>query len=720
MDDIIVTGKDDAEHLENLDKLLDRLEEADLRVGKPKCKFFEDQVEFLGNILDANGKRMNTKKVRAISEMPHPQNVQELRSFLGLIRHYDKHVKGLAGCAKPLNDLMAQNIDWQWTDAEQSAFDKVKKLLSAPETLAHYDPSLPLFLATDASPNGIGAVIYHEYPDGSQKVIEYASKTLSSAEKNYAQIEKEALSIIYGVKKFHLYLSGRKFTLITDHKPLLSIFSPDKGIPQMAASRLQRWAIILASYNYEIRYRASEEHGDADGLSRLPVGRDPEFENTQSLHQTVCQVEQNVIDQMPIASQEVCKATEADPVLQRVLEKTKRGWQVREKGVLQPYYTRRNELTVNQGILLWGSRVVVPRILQARMIEQLHLSHPGMERMKQLARVLCYWPGIDGDIERKVQTCDSCAKASNAPAKQPLEPWPVPEKPWQRLHLDFAGPYLGNMWLIVVDALSCWPEVKKMTSTTSQKTIEVLSNIFETHGLPDKIVTDNGPQFASADFEKFCSDRGVEHALTPPYHPQSNGLAERFVQTFKKAMKKAEATPSKTTSLLRNFLVTYRITTHPTTGKSPSEVLFGRRIKTTLDLMRPVNERMQSEKLKQKEQFDRRTKFITYNKGDQVWTKSYRSTGSDWLKGVIVEKLGKVIVRVQGEDGTVVRRHKNQLRRRERDATQAQQPTAAEASSTDAPPTTSAAPPTTPTSTPLAVRRPRRHLRRPSRFDEQF
>ncbi len=271
LDDILITGASDNEHLSNLEQVLERLKHYYIRARQEKCSFFADSVEYLGHRVDASGLHTTDKKVEAVRAAPEPKNTQELRSFLGLLQYYGKFLPNLAMLLHPLNSLFKTGSKWVWSDACAVAFNEAKKLLVAAPVLAHYDPSLPMKMAGDASAYGIGAVISHVYPDGSERPIAYASRTLSAAERNYAQIEKEALSLVFGVRKFHQYLYGRQFVLVTDHKPLTSILGPKKGIPPLAAARLQRWAVLLSAYSYTVEFKTTQQHANADSLSRLPL-----------------------------------------------------------------------------------------------------------------------------------------------------------------------------------------------------------------------------------------------------------------------------------------------------------------------------------------------------------------------------------------------------------------------------------------------------------------
>ena len=527
IDDILVTGVNDSEHLSSLAAVLERLERHGFRMKKEKCEFLQPAVEYLGHKIDAEGLHTMANKLEAIVQAPKPHNLQELRSFLGLLNYYSKFISNLATLIHPLNCLLQHDHKWKWTTECDLAFKQAKEVLSSSHVLVHYDASLPITLAGDASAYGIGVVISHVLPDGSEHPIVFASRTLSSSERNYAQIEKEALSLIFGVKKFHQYLYGRKFTLVTDHKPLLAILGEKKGIPSLAAARLQRWAVLLSAYQYEIRFKPTQEHANADGLSRLPLP-------TTTGSKVICSTDPAIfnlsqVESLPVTATQVQAASRTDPVLSKVLHHTTRGWPQQTAEVLKPFHHRSQELTVEGGCLLWGIQVVIPRKLQARILEDLHRDHPGASRMKSLARSHFWWPGLDKQIESHAKSCMPCQKNKHAPAVAPLHPWVWPAKPWQRIHIDFAGPFQGRNFFIVVDAHSKWPEVFEMTSTTAAKTIGVLRHLFLSHGLPEQVVSDNGPQFISEDFSTFMKSNAIKHIRCAPYHPSSNGAAERFV-----------------------------------------------------------------------------------------------------------------------------------------------------------------------------------------------
>ena len=239
LDDIIITGKTEEEHLQNLSAVLSKLQEAGLRLKRSKCYFMAESVEYLGHIIDAKGLHPTKAKVAAVQNSPVPRDITQLKSFLGLINYYRKFLPDLSSLLAPLNNLLQKGVKWTWTEAQQTTFDEAKQLLQSSVVLAHYDPSKELVLACDASPYGVGAVLSQYQDDKTEKPIAFASRSLSKAEKNYSHLEKEGLAVIFGVKHFHQYLYGRHFTILTDNQPLRRLFSETKAVP--------RW--LLGVYN---------------------------------------------------------------------------------------------------------------------------------------------------------------------------------------------------------------------------------------------------------------------------------------------------------------------------------------------------------------------------------------------------------------------------------------------------------------------------------------
>lgn len=682
IDDILVTGSNDEEHLKNLAEVLDRLEKHGVRIKKTKCRFMQESVEFLGHRIDAEGLHATQEKLESIVEAPEPNNVQELRSFLGLLNYYGKFVPNLSTLLHPLNRLLRLEQQWEWSADCTNAFQQAKDALTSSELLTHYDPALPLRLAADASNYGLGAVISHIMSNGDERPIAYASRTLSKSEQNYAQIEKEALALIFGIKKFHQYLFGRKFTLITDHKPLMAILGPKKSIPSMAAARLQRWAVLLSAYDYQLEFRPSQSHSNADGLSRLPL---PTVKPVAySEEPTLFNISQ--IEALPVTSQSIRQATKKDALLSKVFQYTKYGWPRQVPGELCPFSSRQRELSIEDDCLLWGIRVVIPESLQPQLLQEIHRDHPGISRMKSLARSHVWWPGIDQDIEKVAKSCESCLAVKQAPPSAPLQPWTWPSRPWQRVHIDFAGPFLNKMYFIAVDAHSKWPEVFEMNQTTTSNTITVLRNLFARYGLPEQIVSDNGPQFISDEFTQFLHRNRIKHTRSSPYHPSTNGAVERFVRTFKQAMKAGNQDGLLLQHRLANFLITYRSTPHATTQVSPCTLFLGRNIRTRLDLVHPdIAKRVCEKQSQQKESHDQHARERDFALGQIVMVRNYRS-GPAWVKGTISEQRGPLTFMVTVNDGQLWKRHVDQIKHfQQKTSTEFDTPENADSMFSDAP-----------------------------------
>ncbi len=406
-------------------------------------------MEYLGHLIDAQGVHATDSKLQAITNAPAPRNLQELRSFLGLLNYYGR--LNLSSLLQPLYALTRQDTRWKWSNECETAFQAAKAKLLSSSVLTHYDVALSLRLAEDASAYRVGAVISHVMPDGAERPIAFASRTLSDSEKNYAQVEKEALSLVFGIKRFHTYLYGRPFTLITDHKPLTAILGAKKGIPPLSAARLQRWANLLSAYRYEIEFRPTKAHANADGLSRLPLN----VVSCEGFSSDVEDFNLSQLGSLPVTASQLRTATASDAELSRVLQFVREGWPQEVDARFQQY--RRAELTVEAGCLLRGIRAVVPAKLRAKLLTQLHVDHQGVSKMKAVACGYFWWPGLDSEIERLARNCLACQSVKPAPPVSMLHPWVWPARPWQRIHIDFAGPFHGAMFLVLVDAHSKWP-----------------------------------------------------------------------------------------------------------------------------------------------------------------------------------------------------------------------------------------------------------------------
>jgi hypothetical protein len=658
VDDILVTGKNDREHLDNLEKVLDIMMKNGLRLKRTKCTFFSSEVTYLGFKISSKGVETVADKVQPILEAPAPTDTTQLKSFLGMLQYYHRHLPNLASKLEPLHQLLRKGTKWEWGQQQEVVFKEAKKCLASSELLVHYDPCKQIRLAVDASPYGVGAVLSHAM-DGEERPVAYASRTLNNAERNYSQTEREGLAVVYGVKKFHQYLLGLRFQIYTDHKPLLGILGESKPIPVHSAARIQRWALLLAGYNYELFYKQGKEHGNADGMSRLPV-------KCEDMDVARAQNHTHMVDLVhaPVTASEVKRETERDPVLCRVKEFLIQGWpeNLQADSEYKPFQTRAEELTVEDGCILWGGRVVIPPKLREKTLQDLHLALVGASRMNLFARGYCWWPLMDSQIRDLVAQCDACVENAQNPPSAVMHPWEIAKRPWSRIHIDHAGPFLGHLFLIVVDSYSKWVDIYPVASPSTENTIEKLRMSFAVQGLPEIVVSDNASGFTSGEFAEFMKKNGIRHTTSAPYHPSTNGAAERTVQSFKRTLKKMQGrTKESINTQLSRLLFTFRHTPSTATGRSPSEVLFRQKPRTRLNMRKPdisVTWQRAAEKMKATRTGGKDREFEV---GNRVIARSYRE-GEKWLAGIISKKTGPVSYEVRISGG-VIRRHVDQIRK---------------------------------------------------------
>ena len=408
-------------------------------------------------------------------------------------------------------------------------------------------------------------------------------------------------------------------------------------------------------YDYEIKYRSSAQHANADALSRLPCGGDTNFdkEETIALITTeVLAVESQTIADFPLSAKTIADHTRKDPILSKVLDYVENGWPARcqMNDEARSFRNAQTEMSSMRGVLLRDNRVIVPTALRTKVLKLLHASHLGMTRMKSLARLHVWWPNIEADIERCCKQCKPCAEtAPNQP--QNLSTWPVPDKPWQRQHIDFAGPFM-NMWLVVMDAHSKWTHVIKLNKyPTAETTTSTLDDLFTLWGPPETIVSDNGPQFTSVVFAEWCKRHTITHLASAPFHPPSNGEAERLVGVFKQAMKRAVAAGNTKHDALCNFLKSNRSTPNCATGRTPAELMIGRQFRSALSVLKPARKHTIALPLKR-----------MFAIGDDIYYRNYSGRHRNWLPGCVGAYIGRRMFCIDCPDGRQCRRHIDQLK----------------------------------------------------------
>lgn len=619
-DDVLISASSYEQCVSRVYQVFEIFAKHNVKVNLSKCQWFVKECIYLGHTINSTGIHPVKDKCKAISEAPVPQDASSLKAWLGLLNYYHHLIPNASTLLAPLNALTGGNVKFRWSSECQKSFDRAKELIINSPGVTFFDPNKPIIITTDASGYGVASVMAIVV-DGKERPVFFHSATLSPAQRAYSCIEREALSIVVAVKRYHKFIFSRHFTINSDHKALQYIFASDKNIPAMTSAKLQRWAIFLSAYNYSLKYVKGANIGHADGLSRNPIVEPIPEEFVLGFA---------TIDKIPISSQEVAKASVNDAILAKVLMCLKYGWPNKDKNTeLRPYFLLRAELHSECGLLMRGHRVVVPTALRKDVLELLHEGHPGIVRSKLLARSYVWWPTIDDELVSKISECEVCQVTRRSQNLKTGAVWPKPDRFWDRIHIDFFEKN-QTKYLILVDAFSGWMEVWIMNSTTSAAVISKLRTCFAQFGLPRLCVSDNGPPFMSQELISFFSGNGVMIKHSPPYHPKSNGYAERGVGVCKSMLIREGLDNRLPTgqAQLDNVLLNYRSTPR-SNGTIPYEIVFRQSPNTRLSLLRPSN-------------LNKTPKAIyvpEFHPGQEVLVNSAGlNEPLNWVKGEVVQK----------------------------------------------------------------------------------
>ena len=516
-DDITVFGRTEKEHDENIIKLIERAQETGLVFNPSKCKFKASEVTFFGNIYSKHGVTPDPKKVEAIVKLKEPTNKQELQTFLGMITYLAAYIPRLSDYTHNLRQLLWKDADFQWHTEHQEAFQNLKDLISSANALQYFDPTKPTIVQVDASLNALGAALVQD-----NKVIAYAAKSLTDAETRYANNERELLACVFGAERFHTYVYGAPFIIESDHQPLEMI---TKKSLSAAPARLQRMLLRLQRYDYSIRYRPGKEMVLADGLSRMPTSvESPEI----PLNIQVCFVQ---FSNKKI--REIKEATQQDTTLHRLMEYIFHGFPEKQRDLhkdLKPYWSFRDELSLENGMILKGEQIIIPAILHQEYLNAIHTGHQGITRCQQRAKSAIYWPGINEQIINMVNRCELCQKYQASQHKEQLENVvsEVPNIPWNTISTDLFS-LDGKNYLIIADCYTKYPIVEELTAISSRSIAEKTLKIFSMFGIPNTVISDNGPQFTGKAYQELMRKHGIAHITSSPHHPQSHGFIERII-----------------------------------------------------------------------------------------------------------------------------------------------------------------------------------------------
>ncbi|XP_052130313.1 uncharacterized protein K02A2.6-like [Frankliniella occidentalis] len=631
-DDMLIVAKTEEEHDQIFLKVIERAKEHNVRFNPSKIQYKRKSVKFLGHVYSESGKTIDPDRVEAIMLLKSPRNVKELQRLLGIINHVREFIPNLADETSCLTQLIRKNVHYEWLPFHEEALDRIKSKIVNAVSLVTFDPNKPTEIQCDASKDGLGSCLFQ---DGHP--IAFVSRSLTKAEKNYAQIEKELLAIVFSVQKFHYYIYGlKKITVFTDHKPLVPIFK--QALSDVTSKRITRLLLKTTPYQLEVIYKPGKEMHVADALSRdfLPCKPDDEVLITQ-VH--------SVINKVVYKSNDIyVQHTKEDPTLSQVIKFHYEGWPKNVKwleGDVKAFFNLRNELSVDDDLLYFRNRLVIPNSLKNQSLQQLHSGHQGIVKCKSLARETIFWPGINKDIESFVSDCLVCSKFSPAQKKLIMISHDIPNLPYQQVATDILD-FHGDYYLVVIDTYSKWIDAIRMPNKTSEAVIDILKFLFAVHGIPCVVLADNNP-FKSYKCAEFAKELNFKFVSCSPYYHQSNGLAEKAVSIVKQFLRKCANDPR---ASLENCLLHYRVTPLSGLNASPAQLLMSRQLRTMLPIktsrLKPsivpnVVSKLEKKALTSKMHYDKTAvgTEIEFSPSDYVFVKNPLT--SVWEPGIVVE-----------------------------------------------------------------------------------
>ena len=565
-DDVKIQGSTEERHDIHLLETVERAHQAGLKFNPDKCAVKKRQIEYFGRVITPQGVEPASDKVEAIMSMSAPTDKTELQSLLGAINFLSTFIPNLSKKTHLMRGLLKNGVHFTWTSDMQKELDTIKNDITGAVKLIHYDPNKPATIETDASLKGLGAVLIQ---DG--RPVRFLSKSLTPAEAEYSNIERELLAVLFACEKLHTYTFGRKTIVHTDHKPLESIFLKPVSL---APARLQRMLLRLSKYDITVKYVGAKSVLLADTLSRLVTpGRSRAIPGLDISIAQVLKVE-------PTRLESIQEQTKVDPTLVELKDLIMTGWPDSMQDLpetLRHYWCFRDELTVLDGLVMKGNRIVIPKSMQADTLDRLHDAHQGLTSTLQRARRVVYWPRMQDDITELIQKCEECQIHGNKKPRPPERQMSA-TRPMETTGMDLLD-YEGRHALVTVDYFSGFLTYDPLRSETSKAVITALNNIYRKFGLSEKILSDNGPCFKSEEFENFCHQLDIKHVTSSPHYHESNGRAERAIATIKQILKK-----SKNDLDITKALIAYNDTPVSHNLPSPAELFLGRGINTRLSM----------------------------------------------------------------------------------------------------------------------------------------
>lgn len=657
-DDVVIHGATEEEHDNRLENFLLRCRQKGIKLNKDKLELKMREITFMGHRIGASGLMPDPEKVKAITEMKAPKNIEELRRFLGIINFLAKYLPRLATATEVLRNLTKKDVEWNWSAAQETAFQSVKKMITSQHSgLGIYDPNAELELECDASDYGLGNCIYQN-----GRPISYASRSLTETERRYAQIEKEMLALVFGLEKNHHFVFGRHVRAITDHKPLVAILAKPLS---KAPRRLQAMILRTQRYSFSLEFRPGKSIPIADALSRAPLDETAENEPTLRVSN---------VDLCPISDSRLAAirdATERDDALQALCTVITNGWPDKKAELTSSvavYYSYRDELSIQDGIILRGERVVIPQSLRADMKRRVHSGHLGINSCLRRARDVIFWPGMSSEIRQYVESCNVCATYCDKQQQETLIIHETCSRPWQKVGTDLFTLH-GRSYLVTVDYCSHFFELDYLSDTLAETVVAKLKHHFARHGIPDVLISDGGPQYTAHAFKKFSDTWQFQHIVTSAGNSKANGAAEATVKVAKRLLRKCQANLEDPHLGLLNL----RNTPTEGLGVSPAQRLFGRRTKTTMpttnNSLKPRFDDSQTQ-LKQdskratmaRRADERRRDLRPLEIGEAVRLQPLLHHQKEWRPATVSRRLTSRTYEVQTPEGRTLRRNRLLLR----------------------------------------------------------
>lgn len=636
MDDILVFGKNPTQHWQRLGEVLKRIEQSGIKLKKEKCEFGCNEIKFLGHLVSGTGVKPDPDKIKAITEMQPPSNKTEARRFIGMSNYLLKFSKQMAELCAPINAVSGSKTEWFWGPDQQKAFEDVKHEIARAPVLCPFDLNARHRVSADASKNALGAVLLQfNEENGYWQPVEYASRKMTETEKRYAMIEKEALAITWACEKFDYYLVGRNFEIESDHKPLIAILG-EKDLSSLPV-RVQRFKLRLMRYGYDIFHTPGKDMYIADTLSRPNVA----YSELETIKCDDVETYVHSVVSMSVYSdlkeQEILDAMGKDKPAIQCLRYMHEGWPEGSHclhGELVKLYTARNRLSLYNGLIMYEARIYIPLSLRTKYLELCHEGHQGVAKCRARAQRHFWWPGLSGDINDFVSRCNVCIMHSQV-KHQPMHESELPSRPWEIIGSDIF--VLDDvLYVVIVDYYSKWIEALPVEAQTSKAVINVMKQTFSCFGFPNVVRSDNGRCYDSKEFRKFANECDFVLSTSSPRYPPSNGLAESAVKTVKRLWKKCEDHSA--------ALMAYRTTPLPS-GFSPSELMFGRPVKSKLGISYETDidygqfEEIESDRRKKiKRKWDKKYRVSKLDKlklGQTVYVKAPSDVGS---RGIVVRE----------------------------------------------------------------------------------